>query len=282
MKKILLILLSSLSCFSANAQWSWGNLITFDPGDVLYPVAISIDTTHYHHNIWQIGTPHKTFFDSAYSYPNAIVTDTLNPYPINDTSAFVLKIPGRSFNTFASISFYYQLDIDTGAKAIIEISLDSGTHWINLIDSVPPNYFWNGTPNLDSSTNGWTQALFRSESPFIAPETLLFRFTFISSSTFANKDGWIIDNINVCLCWEGVPQIANNNDIALFPNPAYDELTIQSTEKINNVEITNLIGQTIYTNKFNTEKAEVDVAAMPAGIYFVKVNNTTVRKFVKE
>ncbi|MDA3953800.1 MAG: transposase [Bacteroidales bacterium] len=34
--------------------------------------------------IWQIGTPNKTFFDSAYSSPNAIITDTVNYYPINN------------------------------------------------------------------------------------------------------------------------------------------------------------------------------------------------------
>ena len=48
-------------------------------------------------NIWQIGVPHKTFFNTAYTLPNAIVTDTMNVYPVNNSSAFELIV--GNFNT---------------------------------------------------------------------------------------------------------------------------------------------------------------------------------------
>ena len=52
-------------------------------------VQIEIDTSNAG-NIWQIGQPDKAIFDSAFSAPNAIVTDTVNYYPINDSSSFIL------------------------------------------------------------------------------------------------------------------------------------------------------------------------------------------------
>ena len=84
---------------------------------------------------------------------------------------------------------------------------------------------------------------------------------------------------------EGISTITNNNTIAIFPNPATTQLTIQSTnDPIKQIVITNLIGQTLETHEiFKGEKmVSIDVSGFPAGIYFVKVNNTEVRRFVKE
>ncbi len=38
---------------------------------------LTIDTTAFPLNIWEIGHPQKPLFDSAASTPNAIVTDTI-------------------------------------------------------------------------------------------------------------------------------------------------------------------------------------------------------------
>ena len=70
--------------------------------------------------------------------------------------------------------------------------------------------------------------------------------------------------------------------IESYPNPATTSLTITSANKITNVTITNLVGQTVYTHSCNSEKVQVDVSGLPTDIYFVKVNGSEVRKFVKE
>ena len=74
----------------------------------------------------------------------------------------------------------------------------------------------------------------------------------------------------------------NSGAFQLYPNPATTSLTITSTEKINQITINKLIGQTVYTHEYNTEKVQVDVSGLPNGIYFVKINGSEVRKFVKE
>jgi hypothetical protein len=42
------------------------------------------------------------------------------------------------------------------------------------------------------------------------------------------------------------------------------------------------MGQTIHTQTPNAQQAEVDVSHYPAGVYFVKINGSEVRRWVKE
>jgi len=71
--------------------------------------------------------------------------------------------------------------------------------------------------------------------------------------------------------------------ITVYPNPATTSLVIQSaSQPINQIDITNLVGQTMYSNEYNAQQVNVNIADLPAGIYFVKVNGWVTRKFIKE
>jgi len=71
--------------------------------------------------------------------------------------------------------------------------------------------------------------------------------------------------------------------VEVYPNPACTSLTIVSTtQPINQITITNILGQAVYSNKYDTTKAQIDVSSLPTGLYFVKINGSEVRKFVKE
>jgi hypothetical protein len=76
---------------------------------------ITIDTISNPNNIWQIGVPNKPLFNTAYSVPNVIVTDTINTVPANDTSTFYLfhlRDNQELWHTFG-INFWYQMDGDS-------------------------------------------------------------------------------------------------------------------------------------------------------------------------
>ena len=80
-----------------------------------------------------------------------------------------------------------------------------------------------------------------------------------------------------------VPTVSNI--ITIYPNPAITQLTIESTNQpITRITITNLLGQTILTQlpTANCQLAQVNISALSPGVYFVKVNGTETRKFVKE
>lgn len=83
--------------------------------------------------------------------------------------------------------------------------------------------------------------------------------------------------------YESIQNITSSHSaIVIFPNPTHNSLTIASPNKITSLTITSLIGQVVYTHEYSTEKVQVDVSALPPGIYFAKINGTEVRKFVKE
>jgi hypothetical protein len=45
-----------------------------------------------------------------------------------------------------------------------------------------------------------------------------------------------------------------------------------------------MLGQAVYSHQYssNTTKTTIDIAALPTGVYFVKVNEGYVQKVVKE
>jgi len=76
--------------------------------------------------------------------------------------------------------------------------------------------------------------------------------------------------------------ITNVHNTDIYPNPATTILFINSTDNINSVMISNLLGQTVFDRSYSIKQVQVDVSGFPAGVYFVKVNGSDVKKFVKE
>lgn len=79
------------------------------------------------------------------------------------------------------------------------------------------------------------------------------------------------------------------NKIDVFPNPAHDVLNIDASGVVNQITISNLVGQTVYSQSCNSDKVLVNVAGLPSGVYFVQVNGgdpsagfRMTGKFVKE
>ncbi len=101
---------------------------------------------------------------------------------------------------------------------------------------------------------------------------------------------YITTTDTVVICAAGVPVLTRNgNDIEIHPNPAISELAITSGDKIVSVSIKNLLGQVVYSCGYSAAsvsgsiyRVQVDVADMPAGIYFVIVNDVPVKRFVKQ
>ena len=69
--------------------------------------------------------------------------------------------------------------------------------------------------------------------------------------------------------------------LKIFPNPAKNNLSVSNATTIDAVEITTLIGQTTSTKKVNDLQTEIDVTALPTGIYFLKISSDNQQKMVK-
>jgi hypothetical protein len=76
---------------------------------------------------------------------------------------------------------------------------------------------------------------------------------------------------------------AGTNEFTIFPNPAHDNLTIQLTGELKgngSVSIYNAIGEKVFSEVLNSN-VQVLNFKIPAGAYFVKVNNDD-KTFVRE
>ncbi len=75
------------------------------------------------------------------------------------------------------------------------------------------------------------------------------------------------------------------NDFSVYPNPANDILFVETVHAQSlpdqTYRITNIMGQTLLQGSINAEIQQINIASLPAGLYFLSVGNTT-QKFVKQ
>ncbi len=278
----LFTLLFSLLVLNVSAQYP-GWYLNFDGTTTTYQPQIFKDTQTYHNNIWQIGKPHKAVFDSAKTYPNAIVTDTSNVYPINDTSVLIMKnifyVPngpgGIHWYASAQYSFAYKLNIDSGEIAKVELSSDS-TNWIDCLDTTH-GIKWITKPDFSRTTNGWKPFDMNLVDWFYYPLVndtiyLYTRFTFISDGNQTNKDGWMMDNFSYQYWTESIEKIQNNNLINIYPNPSNGNIYLKqnSSNYIKpTINIANLQGIEVYKTDKLPASGYLHLS-LPDGVYMLR------------
>jgi hypothetical protein len=266
----------------------------FDGADtsVYNSIGIAIDADSLH--VWQIGPPQKIIFDSAATLPNAMVTDTVNYYPPNDTSRFVAKVylNGWTWGIFA-LQWKQKLDMDAHSDGgIIEYSTDTGQTWKNVFnDPYVYNFYGFQPANADTLQGGeyafsgtdssWSDIWLCFDLSWLAQfsfnDTVLFRFTLISDSTDNSREGWLIDNMMAHITFvHTIKETEQSNYINVFPNPGGNIIHVEVEKRmeyqiIEKMELFDATGRLVdkWTNIptkfwFDTKKYE-------NGIYFLKV-----------
>ena len=75
------------------------------------------------------------------------------------------------------------------------------------------------------------------------------------------------------------------NGFAVYPNPAKGVLFVETVHApslpMQTYRITNLMGQNLMQGSINAENQQIDIASLPAGMYFINVGEQTI-KFVKQ
>lgn len=253
-------------------------------------VRIEVDTT-YSDNVWQIGRPDKTLFDSAHSIPNVIVTDTVNYYPTENESSFVVgfELTGSQ----PSIAFTHKFDTDSSHDGgYVEVSFDEGQTWTHL--TAETNEYmnaygfstWNLYSETDTLQNG--KPAFSGTSPDWEQSGILFqcfavktsfefqlRFTFSSDSVQSSHEGWMIDDIvlqDEGLC-SGIKEYQNKTcTLKVFPNPFHDcaIINVEDSHFVKNGTFTvfDMFGRTVaIRQKITGNQFTFNQNELTAGIY---------------
>ena len=83
---------------------------------------------------------------------------------------------------------------------------------------------------------------------------------------------------------EGVGE-QNGSKTMVYPNPVSDKLTVEAQEALGTVEIYNLMGALVYSQKDCANKVEINTSDLQSGVYFIRLTNdktSETRRFVKE
>lgn len=244
-------------------------------------------------DLWQVGTPSKTYFETAYSPPNCIVTDTALTYGINEHDYFDVIITDDGDMMYnAGIYFWhkYQSDslIDGG---YIEFSYDHGETWNNLsehstlhpeVDFLTENLYGE-TDTLIGGINGYSgtsddwvrtdlQWIWVYPIREVIPDTLLLRFNFMSDDVETAKDGWMIDQIvTYKVNMSGLAEEKQQTALRVFPNPANVSTRIEWKNKGNeqhDLFVFNILGEIVLQGlDLNGDQVQVDLSQLPGGIY---------------
>jgi hypothetical protein len=198
---------------------------------------IFIDTVLYHSNIWQVGNNHKSMIDTIACESKVIMTDTINPYPVNNTSIFTFSTTAALGVIYGCLMFQgnYYVQTDTLKDyGKIEFSPDNGSSWIDIINDTTYTFGWS-TPKPVLTGHSHSCKYFDVLMPDLGSvfnihmnDTIKFRFTFTSDSTFDNLGGLMFDNLIFMNFVEGISE-ARYKPIksVIFPNPSSDIFTIK-------------------------------------------------------
>ena len=223
-------------------------------------------------NLWQWGTPSKTNFGNAFSGKKALITDTLNTYLKNNSSAFEFVV---NTDDFTAISFWHKMDADSSKDGgLVEVSLDHGITWTNILKvrELTLIGFYTVKDSISSHANqpGFTGKFDWKQTTISAHDLRFyrFRFTFSSDGLDTKKNGWMLDDLGFKVLGTGINDITSKEEIGIYPNPSSDVVFLRSSESATkNVTVKDLMGQTILT----THEDFFNVSTLPVGVYLVEV-----------
>jgi len=258
-----------------------------------YALFTTIDTS-YATNIWQVGPPQKAIFNSSWTPPNVLITDTINTYPINNRSQFQFTVPPDQFGwSILAIQWSQKLDMESDKDGgIIEYSIDSGATWANVFnDPYTYNFYGFDPANQDTLTTGeyafsgvdstWKTVWLCFDNNFIWTLTgeLQVRFTFHSDSVDTQQEGWMIDQFYVQQTIIHTVKKAETEAppyLKVFPTATTGRVYIEAEKLqefhiIESIELISTDGKIVKTWGTSPTKFYIDIDEQTSGLYYLKV-----------
>jgi len=156
--------------------------------------------------------------------------------------------------------------MDIGLK-IVTISNGESTGWVSL-----------GT----LTANQWNSVNVPLTSFVMTAKTDVKQVGFVTTASFGT---FYMDNLYFHTGATAVKNVYENESVKIYPSAAKSTLYLKSDIDVNQIVISNLVGQTIQSVKINSMQKTVDVSNLSAGNYFMSIqllNGESVnRKFIK-
>ncbi len=240
-------------------------------------------------NIWQVGTTQKPFLQQGLN-GKALMTDTLNSYPVNLNSSFYIadisQYPMCGESNF--FRFDYKTDTDTLTDyAMLEMSVDSGMTWQNFFTFQHPNIdTWFQAGDVATSTVLFNSG-FGDTLPFTGHHDnwihfegginncmgnrVILRLRFVSDGVHTGKAGIGFDNFTFEAQITDVSE-KENPVISIYPNPVTDFFSVNFITDISPLryEIMNVQGRAVMSGIIIPNEP-IHAGALPAGFYLLRL-----------
>jgi len=246
-------------------------------------------------NIWQIGNVHKSLIDTNSINTNVIITDTINPYPTNNYSSFIIQ-------NLASYGDFYGMKMLTGNYLVksdslkdygkIEFSPDNGSTWIDIINDTAysSSISWYSAKPILTGNSGNFYSFFDvlladngSVFNIQLGDTLLYRFSFTSDSIYENLPGLLYDDICFYEFVEGMSETRFKPiKSKIYPNPVTESFTIEFENPdvgIFQLAVYDIHSKPILTKEnITADKVTINAKQFKPNTYVYKLTNLTSKK----
>lgn len=182
----------------------------------------------------------------------------------NDYGLYYSDNEGANW-TEIDISAFITTDYQGGQQIITSLYAKGQTVYFGLENDISPSH-----PNIVGTTSGLSN--FAVDTVGLPPNAT----GTVNALHFAEYNGKLAVSLAVIDAYlkdigTGMEEADNSIAVNLYPNPANDVLTVNTTEKITSIDIINQMGQVVLSQKFNTKS--INVSSLAKGMYFIRFNS---------
>ncbi|MBK9191070.1 MAG: T9SS type A sorting domain-containing protein [Crocinitomicaceae bacterium] len=244
-------------------------------------------------DVWQFGPPQKTYFESASTIPDVLITDTVNYYPDSVSTYAWFQVPQDALWAGGlAIQWVQTIDLDTNKDgAFVEFSSDSGDTWQNAMyhPDVYQYYGWDfanegtdhtGEPCFTGTDTLWKNVWLCFLYDYLGTiDNLSVRYRLSSDTIQTNQEGWMLDNLMVAATWfHPVAEQSKVSDYKIYPSVSQGPISITRVNTENNsgnarLKLLTMTGQLILNLGEITEGTTIDLSGQAAGRYLISIEN---------
>lgn len=240
------------------------------------------------------------FESTSIAYPftdfgGGATTIMANPYPdaINPSATVVrlIKNPGENYGG-SVIQMAGPIDFSNNKIVKVKVWSPIAGKKLLLKFEGSPIDFDNGAFETEvtiTTANAWEELTFDYNSPTLFPPVnnndnkIVFFFDFGNQGDGGQNSTYFFDDVSFSESLS-VPSVTVS-EFKMYPNPASQEIIIETIGEIQKVAICNLLGQELISKFPNSNATTLQIGAFKNGIYMVKTTidgKESLSKFVKE
>lgn len=145
------------------------------------------------------------------------------------------------------------------------------------VNSVNRLYFAGNTHTINTTTMPLAERLYVEEFNIIV-STDYFRYLGPSNQNPTSQAAWgaflTMDGLNIPGT-VSLSEMDHSENLSIYPNPANNEITIESTEEIIEVKIYSADGRLVLWKEPNSNTIQIDLRSLNQGAYLIRITNPT-------